>query len=445
MTTTNFAYCLWLVLGIITMMNVTLVSATVMYGGYTFESMPSHFGRTWFPPGRNFPARLQFLHGNGSRLCHGMANETELALPGLVIPPDNSPVALLVERGDCSFQDKANMAMKAFPAVRYMVVYDNVQSNNLVSMRESSSADNITLGMLFVSYRAGMALRSVIDNQTDAVTRAGGPMVKLNGLDPLMLHEPSLQDLQTWILIAMSGFFCFIVVFGCILVFVQLGVIPVNGSGQIILTQEAIRRSRRLLSREEVERLQVGGDLHDKVAASTTSKHEVETQLSAESGSASLQDEGINTTIVNSEEDAVTVVPAPPLDPEEEHTCAVCLDDLMPSPADGEEAANLLCLPCGHKFHSNCIVPWMTERHASCPLCKFDVLQFIMDLDEKSSPKRSSRVGASLSWCKERARRMMRVGWSPVQSNDSQAGSSTSGSDDEGEGNESGNETTTHI
>ena len=29
--------------------------------------------------------------------------------------------------------------------------------------------------------------------------------------------------------------------------------------------------------------------------------------------------------------------------------------------------------PCGHMFHSECITPWLTERHPSCPLCKYDV------------------------------------------------------------------------
>jgi Ring finger domain len=332
-------------------------------------------------------------------------------------------VALLVERGDCSFEQKAYVAMKAFPAVSYMIVYDNEPSNDLVSMRETTSADNVTLGMLFISYRAGAALRTALGNQTRGVMEAGGPTVHLNGLEPLFMHQPSLADLQTWILIAMSGFFCFVVVFGCILVFVQLGVIPVNGAGQIILTQEALRRSRRLLTMEEVARLQVGGDLHNHVAASARG----ETPQCEDDCAESLEEKGQQKATIDNPEGAAEI-PTIETECEEDHSCAVCLDELLPTTEGG--TCSTLCLPCKHNFHVDCIVPWLTERHATCPLCKFDVMQFIMDLDEQSKP---TRGWSSLSRYKERARNMLRVGWSPVQSNDSQSGSSATESIEEHE------------
>ena len=46
-------------------------------------------------------------------------------------------------------------------------------------------------------------------------------------------------------------------------------------------------------------------------------------------------------------------------------TCCVCIDTF----ADGDE---LLQLPCGHRFHSECIQPWF-ETSAACPMCKADV------------------------------------------------------------------------
>lgn len=47
--------------------------------------------------------------------------------------------------------------------------------------------------------------------------------------------------------------------------------------------------------------------------------------------------------------------------------CSICIDDFE----DGEE---ILVLPkCGHGFHTMCIKPWLTERSASCPLCKTSV------------------------------------------------------------------------
>ncbi|KAJ8635150.1 hypothetical protein MRB53_009417 [Persea americana] len=45
--------------------------------------------------------------------------------------------------------------------------------------------------------------------------------------------------------------------------------------------------------------------------------------------------------------------------------CTVCLDDF----SIGSEAKEM---PCKHKFHSGCIMPWL-ELHSSCPVCRFQL------------------------------------------------------------------------
>ncbi|CAB4312578.1 unnamed protein product [Prunus armeniaca] len=45
--------------------------------------------------------------------------------------------------------------------------------------------------------------------------------------------------------------------------------------------------------------------------------------------------------------------------------CSVCLDDFEA----GVEAKEM---PCKHKFHSGCILPWL-ELHSSCPVCRFQL------------------------------------------------------------------------
>ena len=49
-------------------------------------------------------------------------------------------------------------------------------------------------------------------------------------------------------------------------------------------------------------------------------------------------------------------------------TCSICLDDF-------EDGERIRVLPkCHHAFHTDCILPWLTERQGCCPLCKTSVL-----------------------------------------------------------------------
>jgi hypothetical protein len=50
-------------------------------------------------------------------------------------------------------------------------------------------------------------------------------------------------------------------------------------------------------------------------------------------------------------------------------SCMICL-------AKFEAGDELPCLPCGHRFHLNCISRWLAERpgQPTCPLCCKEVL-----------------------------------------------------------------------
>ncbi|XP_010265712.1 PREDICTED: probable E3 ubiquitin-protein ligase RHY1A [Nelumbo nucifera] len=46
--------------------------------------------------------------------------------------------------------------------------------------------------------------------------------------------------------------------------------------------------------------------------------------------------------------------------------CTVCLEQFKSGEA-------LVQLPCGHRFHSRCLVPWL-ENNAHCPCCRMGIL-----------------------------------------------------------------------
>jgi hypothetical protein len=60
-------------------------------------------------------------------------------------------------------------------------------------------------------------------------------------------------------------------------------------------------------------------------------------------------------------------------------TCSICIDEF-------EEGEKLRLLPrCGHAFHTECILPWLTERQGCCPLCKTSVLEEADNDDDENN------------------------------------------------------------
>ncbi|XP_044505415.1 E3 ubiquitin-protein ligase SIRP1-like [Mangifera indica] len=62
--------------------------------------------------------------------------------------------------------------------------------------------------------------------------------------------------------------------------------------------------------------------------------------------------------------------------------CSVCLDDF-------EIGTKAKEMPCKHKFHSECILPWL-ELHSSCPVCRYQ-----MPADESKLDSERSRVSSN--------------------------------------------------
>ncbi|KAL8037423.1 hypothetical protein ABFX02_11G038700 [Erythranthe guttata] len=52
----------------------------------------------------------------------------------------------------------------------------------------------------------------------------------------------------------------------------------------------------------------------------------------------------------------------------EQDECAVCLEQFVKAAGGG----TLMQMPCGHRFHTNCLMPWL-EANAHCPCCRMEI------------------------------------------------------------------------
>jgi hypothetical protein len=138
-----------------------LATSTVVLPEYnrSFSSMPAMFGGelSLDDPAvlahmmilKDLPLMCEEEMDEFNRL-HTDANNVTMTID--IPPPDDGrPVALLVQRGKCTFYEKARVASQ-WEAVKYLVVFDDQMNPELVPM-SSEYPTNMTL--LFVSYVSG--------------------------------------------------------------------------------------------------------------------------------------------------------------------------------------------------------------------------------------------------------------------------------------------------
>eukprot|EP00249_Psilotum_nudum_P004779 c18277_g1_i1 orf=169-918(+) len=69
---------------------------------------------------------------------------------------------------------------------------------------------------------------------------------------------------------------------------------------------------------------------------------------------------------------------------EQQEDCPVCLEKFVVD-------QDLYSLPCNHKFHRDCLTPWIQSNHGDCPCCRADILK------PKSKPASSTASATSNS------------------------------------------------
>jgi hypothetical protein len=74
---------------------------------------------------------------------------------------------------------------------------------------------------------------------------------------------------------------------------------------------------------------------------------------------------------------------------DEHRTCVICLDEF-------ENGDQLRVLPCNHKFHNECVDPWLTGRNRSCPCCKQDICSNQTMVSNESLSENPSQTSLAL-------------------------------------------------
>ena len=193
------------------------------------------------------------------------------------------------------------------------------------------------------------ANNSTTINSTDDAN-PGMLLMEMDGTGPPFM-SPSSKGINVtgYMLAAMTGVFAFLIFFGCVLICAH--------AGWITASQDARGRMIILISGRR------GG--RGRGGAATTAMRILANGLLTEAQVMALPEEEFVKEQPNEHNNGA--------DESESSAscCAICLEEF-------EDKERVRVLPCGHTFHGDCVVPWLTERHCTCPLCKFDVLEHIL-------------------------------------------------------------------
>jgi hypothetical protein len=225
---------------------------------------------------------------------------------------------LLAQRGNCEFASKAELAQKA--GAIGVIVYDyNDLKEELVVMHQEDSAD-IMIPSIFITYDAGMDLLSLMEpkNLNSVLVTINATGCELN-CGP---WDNQWQNSVLWFLF-IAFLAMWVVVLACF---------------STALCRRWCHRTARQRAVGNLRRRKF------KKAVSTTTNSSPE---------GDTKDDDIEDAPGSGDPDSQF----------DQDSCVICLCEF-------ENGDNLMVLPCGHEYHTECINPWLLKKSSKCPICK---------------------------------------------------------------------------
>jgi len=271
---------------------------------------------------------------------------------------------------------------------------------------DKDDIDSVNVTILYVTIQDGFDMMTRLRRQPQFSHDEGGLKVLLDGYEGWIPdYDDDMTPLDILSLISLCLILC--IALSCIttnnVTSMTGGVVIVEGLRRGANGEELLpgryRHGLRLLNPEEVlslpevefgleSALQLGEDVNgdnnngdsdsdDDGGAKQTSDPPLlcsEVENSEDDGGHATGrltiSEHASAIVVKTELDSSTAAPFHDI------ACTICLEDYV-------EGEKLRMLPCQHTFHSECIVPWLTDRSPTCPLCK-TLLEAVREEDHRS-------------------------------------------------------------
>lgn len=262
--------------------------------------------------------------------------------------------------------------------------------------------NKINVAILYISKQSGASLTSYLQTHApynSSLYHEGGVQIFLDGYQGWDGYGTD-TGVTVWDIISITvlSFICCLSIVGLC---TNNGVVSLNGNanGVVVVEQGGGGRRRgadgrpqlpgryrhglRLLEEEEVMRLPEHGFCLETVLGGDVGIGGGDEEMQISDGQ--VDGNGVHASSLASSSLTTPLLPdhAASASTHNHHhyrfqdiSCTICLEDY----SEGEK---LRILPCGHAFHQDCILPWLTDRSPTCPLCKAHLV-VVRDGDEEA-------------------------------------------------------------